>query len=222
MGLDSGFRDRSCSERWSFATGSRYGPPFMTSTPPTSPLASGAIIGPAAFIGAWVAGGLSTPGYSALTNPISDLAAVGADTAALMNVGFSAYGVGVPLGAWAMRRIIGTPAATALIVNGLLTFGVMAAPLERSESVDQIHAAFAGSAYVALAAGVLLASRRLSPDWLKRTSGVVGTITALALVGSVTTESPGLFQRIGLTTADAWLIGMGLATLTGRVRSNRT
>lgn len=166
-------------------------------------------------------GGLSTPGYSAVTNPISDLAAVGADTATLMNAGFMAYGVGVPLGAWAMRRIVGTPAATALIVNGMLTFGVMAAPLERSETVDQVHAAFAGSAYVALATGVLLASRRLSPNWLKKTSGVVGTITALALVGSVTAETPGLFQRIGLTTADAWLIGMGLATVTGRFRSSQ-
>ena len=188
----------------------------MNSTPPASPLATGAIVGPAAFIGAWIGGGLSTSGYSALTNPISDLAAIGADTAPLMNAGFSAYGVGVPLGAWAMRRVIGAPAATALIINGLLTFGVMAAPLERSETVDQIHAAFAGSAYVALAAGVLLASGRLKPNWLRRTSGIVGTITALALVGSVTAESPGLFQRIGLTTADAWLIGMGVAFITGR------
>ncbi len=193
----------------------------MTSTPPASPLAAGAIVGPAAFIAAWVTGGLSTSGYSPLTNPISDLAAVGADTAPLMNVGFSAYGVGVPLGAWAMRRVIGTPAATALIINGLLTFGVMAAPLERSESVDQMHAVFAGSAYLALATGVLLASRRLSPNWLRKTSAVVGTITALALVGSVTAESPGLFQRIGLTTADAWLIGMGLATFTGRFGSSQ-
>lgn len=185
-----------------------------------SPFAAGAIVGPATFIGAWVAGGLSTPGYSAITNPISELAAVGAGTAPLMNAGFAVYGAGVPLAAWAMRRVIGTPAATALMINGLLTFGVMAAPLDRSDVIDQIHAAFAGSAYVALATGILLASRNLRPNWLRNTSIAVGATTALALVASVTTETPGLFQRIGLTTADTWLIGMGIAIVTGRLAAS--
>lgn len=183
-------------------------------------MAAGAVVGPVTFIGAWVAGGLSTPGYSAITNPISDLAAVGANTAPLMNAGFTAYGVGVPLAAWTMRRVIGTPASIALAINGLLTFGVLAAPMERSDTVDQVHAAFAGSAYVALATGILLASRELRPSWLRNASMAVGATTALALVASLTTETPGLFQRVGLTTADAWLIGMGIAMVTGRLTAS--
>jgi hypothetical membrane protein len=188
-----------------------------TTTDRTSPLAAGAIIGPVTFIGAWVAGGLSTPGYSAITDPISDLAAVGADTASLMNTGLAAYGVGIPMAAWAMRKIIGTPASVALALNGLLTFGVLATPLERSEAVDQAHAVFAGSAYVALAAAVLLASRKLERRWLRRTSVVVGSITAVSLIATIASDSSGLFQRIGLTTSDLWLIGMGAAVMTGRM-----
>ncbi len=186
----------------------------MTTTSKGSPLAAGAIVGPTAFIGAWVAGGLSTPGYSAVTNAISDLAAVGADTAPLMNSGFAAYGVGIPLAALAVRRVIGTPASVALIINGLLTFGVMATPLERSEAIDQAHAVFAGSAYVALTAAVFLASRRLEPKWLRRTSVAIASVTAMSLLATVATESSGLFQRIGLTTSDLWLIGMGAAVMT--------
>ncbi|MGB4746437.1 MAG: DUF998 domain-containing protein, partial [Candidatus Microthrix parvicella] len=48
----------------------------------------GGIVGPAAFIGAWVAGTVVLDGYSPITDAISRLAAVGADTRWLMSTGF--------------------------------------------------------------------------------------------------------------------------------------
>ena len=51
----------------------------------------GGIVGPAAFIGAWVAGTVVLDGYSPITDAISRLAAVGADTRWLMSTGFLAF-----------------------------------------------------------------------------------------------------------------------------------
>ena len=47
-------------------------------------LAAGGVAGPAAFIGAWVAGGIRAKGYDPLVDPISRLAASGAATRPLM------------------------------------------------------------------------------------------------------------------------------------------
>ena len=63
-------------------------------------LLSGAAWGPATFIGCWIAGGVTTPGYSAIAQPISELAAIGAPTRGLMNLGLAAFALGVGGAAW--------------------------------------------------------------------------------------------------------------------------
>lgn len=178
--------------------------------------ASGAIWGPATFIGAWVAGGLHTDGYSPIGDAISRLAAEGADTSTLMNAGFIGYGVGVTAAAWPLRFIIGKPAAAALATNAVLTFGVLATPLDRSESIDQLHAVFAGSAYAALAAAGLLAARHLSAVGYPKASKLamtVGSVTGVSLFAVVFDVASGLFQRIGLTTSDLAMMGAAIAYL---------
>ncbi len=178
--------------------------------------ASGAIWGPAWFIASWVIGGLRTNGYSPIQDAISRLAAVQADTSGLMNTGFVAYGVGVTAAAWPLRTIIGKPAAVALAINALLTFGVLATPLEKSETVDQLHTVFAGAAYAALAAAGLLAARHLAKNGhpvASKTAAAVGSVTGLSLFAVVFDVSSGLFQRIGLTTSDLAMMAAAIAYL---------
>ncbi|CAN5292866.1 hypothetical protein BH18ACT5_BH18ACT5_01270 [soil metagenome] len=174
---------------------------------------SGAAWGPIVFIACWLIGGFTLPGYSLVDEPISQLAAAGAETRPLMNVGLAAFAVGVGTASWPFRRVLGPWAATALGVNALMTVGVLATPLDVSPDVDVAHGVFAGIAYVALAAvGTLgflwLANRdkgNSAWEWL-----LIGIVTCAALALSVTDLAPGLFQRIGLTTTDIALIGTGL------------
>lgn len=182
---------------------------------PSQKLAVGTILGPAAFISAWAIGGAGTPGYSAVSDAISRLAAVGAETKTLMDSGLLTYAIAVPIAAFGLRKTIGTASAVALGLNGLLTFGVLAAPLDRSDSVDQVHAVFAGSAYLALTAAILLSAGKLKPRWLRRATLVAGAITAVALGATALTEWSGFFQRLGLTTGDAWMITLSVMVLAG-------
>ena len=93
--------------------------------------------------------------------------------------------------------------------TGLATIGIAALPLERSAAVDTWHGAAAGVAYVTLAATPLLAGRSLRERGHRRLaalSGLVGVVTATSLALSLTGLPTGLFQRIGLTTGDLWIM----------------
>ena len=94
--------------------------------------AVGGIVGPAAFIGAWVVGSATKAGYSPIDDAISRLAAVGASTKPLMTAGFLVFGIGVPIYATALRRALGGLASVTAAATGLATIGVAALPLERS------------------------------------------------------------------------------------------
>ena len=175
---------------------------------------SGAAWGPIVFIACWLVGGLTLPGYSLVDEPISRLAAAGAETRPLMNIGLAAFAVGVGTASWPLRRVLGPWAAAALGLNALMTVGVLATPLDVSPVVDVAHGVFAGIAYVALAAvgicGFLWLRNRTQRNfawaWL-----VIGIVTGAALALSATDLAPGLLQRIGLTTTDVALIGIGFA-----------
>lgn len=183
-------------------------------------LVAGAIWGPGLFIIAWVSGGLVTSGYSPMANHISDLAAVGAPTRVLMTGGLAAYGIGVGTSAWPLRRLIGTPAAVALGLNAALTFGVLLTPLGRPPGNEFLHGAFAVAAYLSLSlVGPLAAAawrrRRLT---LSMVSLTVGLITMVSLWASLGDTTPGLFQRLGLTATDIWLMAIGYGVVVGRLR----
>lgn len=71
-------------------------------------------------------------GYSPIRDHISDLAAVGAPTRTLMNVGLGAFAIGVGAAAWPLRRIIGKSASGALAVDALMA-QLVAPPSVRRE-----------------------------------------------------------------------------------------
>ena len=193
----------------------------MPTLPPSGVIdrirSAGLIVGPAAFISAWVASGALTEGYSPIRDHISDLAAIGAPTRPLMNVGFTAFAVAVGLAASPLRRPLGTPAAVVLGANALLSIGIMLAPLGQSEQGDRIHGVVAGLGYLALAATAPAAARSLAKRSrpLAVASVGVGAVSMACLVASlVLKEQSGFWQRAGITATDAWLITIGILAVT--------
>ena len=185
--------------------------------------AAGGVVGPAAFIGGWIAGAVTIDRpYSSVDEAISRLAAVGADSRPLMTVGFIGFGIGLPVYAAALRRAVAGPAWISAAATGLATLAVAATPLDRSPTVDSLHGISAAIGYVTLAATPLLAARPLirAGHRLLACAGLVaGALSAVSL-GLTTTPLPtGLFQRIGLTVTDVWVAASAVAIAFGSIRS---
>lgn len=187
----------------------------------TKALAVGGIVGPASFIGAWIAGGLSTDGYSPVNDAISRLAAVHAPTRVLMTGGFVAFTVGVGSQALAMRRDVPGRSWVSAAVAAVATLGVAALPLDHSSTVDLLHGAAASTGYVALAATPWIAAPVLKEagyESAARASKAISIVSALSLAATILGPAHGFFQRLGLTVSDLWLIAFSFAIVSGRVR----
>jgi hypothetical protein len=181
--------------------------------------ALGGLLGPAAFIGAWITGAVVTDvDYSSIDDPISRLAAVDAPTRPLMTAGFIGFGVGVTAFAVALRRRVPGPAWVAAVTAAGSTVLVAATPLDRSDLVDRLHGLFAGIGYAALAATPLLAAPHLLRSH-QRPLGVAGIgaglVSAGALVVSLAGPPTGVFQRLGLTVTDLWIVAASTSMLLG-------
>lgn len=180
------------------------------------------IAGPAAFVGAWVLGGLVAEGYSPVGDTISRLAEQGADTAPLMTAGFLGFGLLMPFFARELGRSLGSPGVRAAVtVSALGTLAVAAFPItvEGGSTGDSIHYATAAAAYVANVVGPLVASRHLADPRARRISQAAAAAIAAALIASVISEDvTGLLQRAGLTLFDAWAVWMAVSGLRGSAR----
>lgn len=180
---------------------------------PARALAACGIVGVVGFVAAWTLGAGLVDGYSSVDDAISQLAAVGSPARAVMTGGFVAFGVGVPLFAQALRRVLPGPAWIAATVSGLATLGVAATPLGR---YDTAHYVFATLGYVALAATPLLASRTLRRAGAGRAANwsvVCGVLTALLLAASAVDPGHGLTQRLGLGVTDLWIVLAAVAII---------
>ena len=189
---------------------------------PVRTAALGGVIGPTAFIGAWTIGAaVTTAPYSSIDDAISRLAAVGSDTRWLMTAGFITFGLSLPVYAWALRSTVAGSAWITATATGLATLAVAAAPLDRSDTVDRLHGIFAGIGYLTLAATPLLAAGPLHTMGHRRLArfGIAAGLTSALAFALTTTGLPtGLFQRVGLTVSDAWIIATALAIRRGAVR----
>ncbi len=176
--------------------------------------ALGGVVGPAVFVAGWSVLGAATAGYSPVADPISRLAAIGADTRPAMTAAFLGYAIGVGAFASAVDRTGARPVAVAAAVNAAATLAVAATPLD--SAVGGIpHALAAGTGYLSLAAMPLLASpvlRRAGRRAAARASVVTGVVAAGALAASLALDpTTGLWQRVGLTVGDAWIVVAALA-----------
>jgi hypothetical membrane protein len=171
-------------------------------------LALGGVLGPLAFVGAWVFAGATTPGYSPVDDAISDLAAVGASTRVVMTMGFVAFGCGLITFGAALRTIHFGHAWIPAVATGAATIGVAATPLGGG-SGDGAHAVFAGVGYATLVALPLLAARSFAairrPAWAYASVLAAG-ISSAFLLASTLEANHGLWQRLGLTVGDAWIV----------------
>ncbi len=136
-----------------------------------------------------------------------------------MTTGFVVFAVGVPISALALRDEIPGRAWILATATGLATLGVAAFPLG-SPASDRVHGAFATLGYATLAAIPLVAARPMNAQgrtgWA-RFSVASGVISGVSLLATVLGPWHGLFQRIGLSAADVWLI----ATSVDILRKNR-
>lgn len=184
----------------------------LTTRRPWSAL--GLVAGPAAFIGGWVVGGGRMPGYSPVNDAISRIAAVGAPERNLMTTAFVAYGASVIVGSTALRSSPLHRVWPLAVVNGAATIAVAALPLEHSSAMDTWHGVAAGTGYVSIAALQLASVKPLRETGHDRAAALAlagGVITGAALVATTVSDANGLFQRLGLTVGDLWLIAAGLA-----------
>lgn len=139
-----------------------------------------------------------------MNDAISRLAAKGAPTRPLMTAGFLAFATGMGLTARALRDAEMGRAWKAAAAAAVTTIGVAAFPLDAG--VDGLHGVFAGAGYVALVAMLALAG--------DRTSRAMAAFAALCLaLSTLDADTNGLFQRLGLTTIDVWLIALSARQL---------
>jgi len=174
----------------------------------------GGVIGPVAFVAAWVLTGFATDGYSPVHDPISDLAAVDAPHRWWMTAGFVVFTGGLVAYGLALRARKAGPAWIAAVVTGVATLGVAALPLDHSSAVDTAHGVAAGTGYVALGATALLSARVLARNGAIAWAcfgAVTGVVTLVALALTLTGSANGFWQRLGLTTGDVWIVATALA-----------
>ena len=182
-------------------------------------LAAAGVIGPCVFITDWAILGARAKNYSPVSDAISELARIHAQTRPAMTAGFLVFSAALPAYAVALRQSLPGHAWKFAAANGLATLGVAAFSLGTPTSGD-IHGAFAGLAYASLAAtpiaaGVVL--RRHGHLALARTSMATGVTCTAALVASVIGPDHvhGLLQRIGLTIGDAWIVVSAISMMRG-------
>ena len=100
--------------------------------------------------------------YSPITDAISRLAAVGADTRVLMSAGFLGFSTASIPAAGAVRRAIPGSAWVGVVGTGLATAAVAALPLDRNPVIDAAHALAAGAGYALF---VYAAAAAAKPLW---------------------------------------------------------
>lgn len=183
-------------------------------TPRERLLAVGGVVGPAAFVLAWSVAGVTRANYSFVEDAISRLAEAGASSAPLMTAGFVMFGVGVPLYAIALRAALPGPAWRFAAVSGLATLGVAALPL--GGGVDVAHGVAATVGYGALCLTPISAAtalRTLGRRGAARASLATGVVAGASLAMTLTGRADGVWQRLGLTVGDAWIIATALRIL---------
>jgi len=178
----------------------------------------GGVVGPVTFAGTWLVAGIVKTGYSPLHDPISDLAGVHASTRPVMTTAFVVFAGGMCSYAWAMRSTRLGLVSTAAAISGLATLGVAAFPLHHSATVDSVHGVFAGTGYVTLAATALGSAAvltRLECRTWARVAAVTGAVSATSLALTLLGSFGGLFQRLGLTAGDVWIVASAVACSRG-------
>lgn len=179
-------------------------------------LSAAGIVGPLVFIADWATLGATASQYSPINDAISRLAETAAPTRAAMTTGFLVYGGSLVAYGVSSRSWLPASARALIAGTGLATFGLTAFSLDAAGQ-GTIHGVFAALGYATLAAAPLLTARALSPNpeerlWARASAGA-GVLSATFLIASAVAPVHGLWQRVGLTVGDAWVIAAALRSL---------
>lgn len=170
-------------------------------------------MGPAVFVAAWAVLGARAEGYDPTRDAISMLAAVDARSQSAMTAGLVVLGTGMFLYSSALRRTLGGPAWIFALGNGVTALAVAALPL--GSTYDTSHGVAAGLGYATLAAIPVVAAPRIAERVGRRWAAVstaTGLVAGLGLAASVAgVTRDGLFQRLGLTLAHAWVVASAVS-----------
>jgi hypothetical membrane protein len=187
--------------------------------------AAGGVLGPLLFVSAWVVSGALRDGYSPVHDAISRLAERGAPDRWIVTSGMLAFGLGSLLLAAALKndeRLRKT--SFGVIVVGLSAIAVAMFPCSEGcpgleELTDNAHALAAGVNYAAFTAAPLLTAAATYRDDRRFAafSGAAASFAAAALVIQASgLGANGLWQRIGLTIDDIWMVATSLLFLLRR------
>jgi hypothetical protein len=127
-----------------------------------------------------------------------------------MTAGLVALGAGMALYGWAVRP---DPAWPLPVVNGAVTLAVAALPL--GGAFDDAHGIAAALGYLTLAAVPVAVGRRPLPV-------AIGVVSGLCLLLTLALDRDGLFQRLGLTLAQGWIVVNSLQRLRSPTSSSTT
>lgn len=183
------------------------------------------MVGPAVFVTGWAVLGAHAEGYDPTRDAISRLARLGAPSRPAMTAALVALGAGMALYSAALRtHLDGGPAWMAALANGACTLVVAAVPLGSAH--DGPHGIAAGLGYATLAGIPLLAAPRLGRlrpggRWAAL-SNATGVVTAVCLAATLSGWRSGLFQRLGLTVGQAWVVATGVIILARRPTMSST
>lgn len=159
------------------------------------------VVGPVVFVAGWLVLGLTRENFSMVSDPISELARVHTSTHATMTIVFGMYALCLLGFAYATSNIVAA-------MNALATAAVAAFPLG---GADTAHFVSAAIAYVTLAL-LPLTVRRTADEW---TFTLLITVT-LTISVIAPHSVHGIFQRIGLTVGDLWIIARSLQVMRTR------
>jgi hypothetical membrane protein len=176
----------------------------------------GGVLGPVGFVSSWAVAGRRTAGYRPLDDAISRLAVKGAPARVLMTAGFSGLGTTLSVFACLRRHELGAAGAAATLVSGLATLGAGFTRLERSPAADAAHLVFAVAGYASLSVAPALARRSLRDHGhggVAALAPFVAIVSSCSLTATACGPRRGLFQRVGLTVGDAWLLATAVSLL---------
>lgn len=165
-----------------------------------------------AFVTAWAVLGARTDGYDPTQDAISRLAAVDATARPVMTAALVALGGGMALYSVALRKRVRGQAWVAAMANGVFTLGVAALPL--GSTYDTPHGVAATLGYATLAAIPVLAGPGLAAEGRRGWAAVsvaTGMASGLCLAATAGGWREGLLQRLGLTLAQAWVVGSAVS-----------
>lgn len=182
------------------------------------------------YVGTVIAGGLIVPGYSHLSDSVSELTSPGAPYGAELAIGFIAYNVAVvAVGAGVLmssRRSWLTAAAAVLLIATGVAGVLMIQPFPQDPMGTPLtaagtgHIVLAGVSALGLVAATVLCAFAWRSDpvwgrvrWLSLGAGVA--ILATGAVGAAMIASPyfGLFERFTQVSFLTWFTAVGVTGL---------